>query len=865
MIKNRNEKRQYVLTPISASSYANEVSLTRGFSKFANLSKKGIVAVISILALLTVMFVSSVQTSKPAYADLISDGFCNNSIKTLYGTYGNGFVPATATVVDASNTLLRSASTAATTNANFPLTAYEEYGFSFMNYTSWISATTDSTLSTDALKFHKYTNYNPSTQTYTWNSEATIATPEGKISATEHPSYWSNGLWDCTNASGAVVNGIANTYLSVSKFGVGIINTIYLMVFGGSNLAFKAVYNGIDGLVSGLKDSFFMPYLELMVLLGAVWMAYQGLIKRRSTEALQGAIWMICAAAAGTLLIANPLLIPNLTNTVVTTVNKSINDAITANPMSTATESNALCSLPTSSGKTNGTYTIDDAIAGKNIYTSDTTLEQQMGDITALSSTTRQTECMIWYNVLYTPWVSGQFGMTPPATSAADNSSKLYVKNTPLGKSLVDGIPVYLGSKVVSQDSLTWSLLQLDSQKAMTGVLTGGVDYYNSISSATAVSQLVDNNNGTWTGRGINMERPSAAFASIFAMLGTGILVVAYGLEMIAYQLGMLFLIILMPIFLLIGVHPGMGRRVALRWAELIGNLAIKQVLIGILLSVFLMIYGLVLGSGLWLVQNILIIAVTIVALAYKKTIMGMFANVQLGGSKVLDDPMNQIITGGKRVAGAVVGAGVAAGAAAVGMGGIGVAAGGGIASAIGGSGAGAAAGGAVAPEAAGAAGAAIEGAAGASAGAAAAATPTAAAPASQTAVAPSKSSADAARVRQLKAETMKKAIWMGASQGFASGNIANTAFTSAQLGIQIGDNAYDNEVAYQENLSDDAAREQERQLREANQQAQAEANAKKQEDIKAQAQRKREMEEEQLRLLKDIRDNLGGNTPNSK
>lgn len=858
MIKNKKENRNYILTPISSATYNSNASLTYGFSKVANFSKKGLIALISIFALLAVMFVGTIQTTKPAHADWVTDSFCNNGIKSLYSGNGNGFVPFIPTVEDAKGTLLRSSTALAASQANFPLTAFEEYGLSLMSYTSWVSATVDSSLSGDEQKFSYIIDANNNV------SAESDAKNLGKIDAKTYPAYWSANIWDCTNASGAIVNGIANTYLSVSKFGVSVVNTIYLMVFGGGNLAFKTVYEGIGGLVEGLQNSFFMPYLQLMIVLGAIWMAYQGLIKRRSTEALQGAIWMIAAAITGTLLIANPLLIPNLTNAVVTTINKSINDAITSNPMSTATESNALCQIDAGQRNT-ATYDLNDAIRGESIYSDGQSLEQAMSNLTSLSDNTRETQCLIWYNILYTPWVAGQYGTTPPNSDAAANDSKLYVKNTPIAKQLVENGAVTLGNKAVPAESLTWPLLQLDSQKAIS---TLGIPYYNTVSSATAYAQLVEANNGTWAGKGLNMERPSAAFASIFAMLGTGILIVVYGLEMLAYQLGMLFLIILMPVFLLVGVHPGLGRRIALRWAELIGNLAIKQIIIGILLSIFLMIYGLVLGGGLWLIQNILIIAVTIVGLTYKKTIMNLFASLQFGGTKVLDDPMNQIIQGGKRVAGAVVGAGVGAAAAGVGMGKIAAAGIGGVAqTATSGSGTTPSVEPAIASEA----------------------TPKAV----ETKLPPvdtkspepiiktpegagapiaspvSKNTAEELRIKQLKRETMKKAIWMGASQGFASGKIGTTAFTAAQLGLQIGDNAYDNEVAYQENLRDDMAREQERQVREAERKQREEANIARQEEIKAAQEAKAKREEElnaNLREFnKNFRNNMGGKSPDSK
>ena len=59
----------------------------------------------------------------------------------------------------------------------------------------------------------------------------------------------------------------------------------------------------MDGLITALGNAIYFPYLAPVVILGAMWLAWQGLIRKRATRTIEGTLWMVVAATAAIALI----------------------------------------------------------------------------------------------------------------------------------------------------------------------------------------------------------------------------------------------------------------------------------------------------------------------------------------------------------------------------------------------------------------------------------------------------------------------------------------------------------------------------------------------------------------------------------
>ena len=76
--------------------------------------------------------------------------------------------------------------------------------------------------------------------------------------------------------------------------------------------------------------------------------------------------------------------------------------------------------------------------------------------------------------------------------------------------------------------------------------------------------------------------RLEVGFEALFAAVAAGLLVLLIALTLIILKLGFLLLLVAGPFFLIIGVHPGFGRVVAVRWFEMIVGVLMKQIAVAL-------------------------------------------------------------------------------------------------------------------------------------------------------------------------------------------------------------------------------------------------------------------------------------------
>jgi len=114
--------------------------------------------------------------------------------------------------------------------------------------------------------------------------------------------------------------------------------------------------------------------------------------------------------------------------------------------------------------------------------------------------------------------------------------------------------------------------------------------------------------------------------ASILFLFIAGIVVVA--------QLGLLLLLMVAPLFLLVGVLPGTGRRLLIRWAELVAGTLMVRILASAFLAVVLVLSGLVNqasgagGVGGWGLAAAMQMALLATAFIYRKPFLRIFGQV---------------------------------------------------------------------------------------------------------------------------------------------------------------------------------------------------------------------------------------------
>ncbi|MGH9011388.1 MAG: hypothetical protein ACRDYF_16310 [Acidimicrobiia bacterium] len=165
-------------------------------------------------------------------------------------------------------------------------------------------------------------------------------------------------------------------------------------------------------------------------------------------------------------------------------------------------------------------------------------------------------------------------------------------------------------------------------------------------------------------------QRISVAGLSLVSVILSGGLIAALALATLFAQLAMILLTMLAPVFLLAAVHPGAGRVIATRWANLIVYTAVKRVAYAVLLSVIVVMNGALIDQGSklgWTVAMMLSIALSGAMLFYRKAFLSIVERIGSGGLAAAPGITASADAGGRLTRKAAIGGTMVATAAGVG------------------------------------------------------------------------------------------------------------------------------------------------------------------------------------------------------
>lgn len=465
------------------------------------------------------------------------------------------------------------------------------------------------------------------------------------------PLYSHDGL-QCTGLDRNVGNSFANAVFMIPKSIVVATASLYDFAFNAANISdsaspFNPLVRAVSDIITGngeskgLKDTLFLPFLSPIIVIGAISLFWVGIVKRSSIAAFQAAIWMIGAATAGILFVNQPMLLPTASDFVVKTVTDTTNSAILGDPSATS-----LCNV-SGGGAAMGQALVEEV------------------------------KCSIWYNAIFIPWVSGQYGKT--AEDITLPSQAVEFTNDPRGQLGRQSIEMSAGrGSGIAVPVNNWPYYELNNQSEARSFNLSEIAFAQLTNTLpnpgeagpTNYTTYAGTSNGTWAGNS-PWTPVGMAFLSLIASVGIGLMIFVSSIAVIFYSFTMIFLILLSPLFLLVGAAPGWGRRLALRWAELILVLVIKRIVISLMLAMFLRFYAIIMTlQGVnYIIQLALVCIVSFVAIFQRGKIMNMFTNaIDFGGDKNINVGSSGK---GKALAAGLVGAGLGAVGGAIGAKGI--------------------------------------------------------------------------------------------------------------------------------------------------------------------------------------------------
>ena len=395
-------------------------------------------------------------------------------------------------------------------------------------------------------------------------------------------NYWAATNLQCSDMTSLIGNNVAGMVFDAAKSIDRLTITVYQSAAGEGIVGW--LQRVTDTLITSLGRAIYFPYLSIVVILAAIWLAWQGLIRKRATRIIEGTIWMIGACAAAVFLIGAPAEVTGAGKGVTDGISQALNAAFAKLPS------------PGPSGCVPVQKGDPEVRPGVYSYTSGSTVVDQNAD-------------ELWSVLVCKPWLVGEFGTSVYTTGKGSRS----VVNT-YGRSLL------WAQAIAADEKATPALIQA-KQSAFQGIAA------SLQANDPAVYPLFQGKE--WT------TRLEVAFAALFAALVAGVLVLLISVTLILLKLGFLLLLIVGPFFLLIGAHPGFGRIVALRWLEMLVGVLLKQAAVALVLSLLLYCYALIMGTRdavlPWALKILMIALVTVAAFIYRKPFQHLFSAVGYG------------------------------------------------------------------------------------------------------------------------------------------------------------------------------------------------------------------------------------------
>ncbi len=411
----------------------------------------------------------------------------------------------------------------------------------------------------------------------------------GKQPATLYDSYgmagqsWAAYDMQCSDMTSLIGNSVAGMVFDASKALDRVTITVYQSAAGEGILSWLT--NAVDRLITSLGNAIYFPFLAPVVILGAIWLAWQGLIRKRATRTIEGTIWMVIACAAAIWLIGRPADFTGLGKTVSNGITQTLNVAFAGLP----------------------------APAGANcvpVQGHDPQVATANYNFTGGSGIVDQNANELWTVLVCKPWLDGEFGTTAYTTG---KGAKPTVVNQ-YGRQLL------WAQAIATNETPTTSLIQA-KQDAYAGI-----------------AQSIKQNNPDVYSLFQGNQYPTRleiAFAALFAALVAGVLVLLIAITLIILKLGFLLLLVAGPFFLIVGTHPGFGRVVALRWVEMLVGVLLKQAAVALVLSILLYAYSLIMGTSdavlPWALKILMIALVTVAVFIYRKPFVHLFSAVGYG------------------------------------------------------------------------------------------------------------------------------------------------------------------------------------------------------------------------------------------
>ncbi|WP_433434371.1 type IV secretion system protein [Nonomuraea sp. CA-141351] len=334
----------------------------------------------------------------------------------------------------------------------------------------------------------------------------------------------------------------------------------------------QAIKDVVDDIVTNLSKAMYWPFLQPVVILGAIWLAWYGLIRKRATTTAEGVIWMVLAVTVAVWFLSRPGDFTGLGKVVTDKTGEVVNSAFSGLPGA----GGASCLPPPGQAA-------PEVKPGGYGQTGTPGVDQNAD--------------ALWSTLVCKPWLVGLFGTADPQQPIVRD----------------------WGRKVLEMQSVP---------RAVAGQPAPDVGARQSEYASLAEKLKNDPVYTVFSGRDWS-NRLGVAVGAFIAAIVAGLLIFLVAVSLLVLKVGFLLLLILGPVFLLIGVHPGSGRIVAMRWVEMLIGTLLRQAVLTLVLSVLVYGYALIISTAMpWGMQVLFMALLTIAVFFYRRPFQHLFASI---------------------------------------------------------------------------------------------------------------------------------------------------------------------------------------------------------------------------------------------
>jgi signal transduction histidine kinase len=484
-----------------------------------------------------------------------------------------------------------------------------------------------------------------------------------------------------------LIAGVATVFpdlwINLSSAVIGIVQKIVTMLFNpnyicsdpanptGGCINLIGIIGGKSdtdgGIIGTLFTGIYEPLIVLAFVLTGLWLMYKGLIKRELRASMSGLLWSLLIFIIGVMAMTKPQMLASAPQKINSTIGSCIVGAMNGQ--------NCM----------DGSITAPSSLVGPECRSDGDT----NGDDGAAMAVNGMS-CSIWKSFVLDSWAKAQFGR---------NYQDLY-----LGKSVPEGaqgniyendpgagedakMTVHLGSSE-SADAMG-SNITLNQDVAIANIalyqlyLRSGITDSKNTSSMGShpddydgrwfhIINLMAQDNTSWPiwagAAGQGTAKNYAGFTSLIISIIAGASLVIFAFWGMMYSFAGTILMAFSPLFFLVAVVPGKGKRIFLGWLEAVVSSTLKYMASALFVIVALAMYSGVLNNTTNQASAFIGIIVMVgVLFTYRKEVVNLLGMANLGGEKMsnaVGEKIRDKAQNAKEMAAMGIGAGVGAKAA---------------------------------------------------------------------------------------------------------------------------------------------------------------------------------------------------------